>query len=66
MTYTKDNIIGVEFTVKGERVAKNYRVTRVSSKSNVVIMSEDFQFNANARQVLKFLNNGTWVVKQKQ
>ena len=66
MTFTRDNIVGVEFTVKGE-LEQTYNVIGFNIDGNPII---EWDTNGNkgtayypAGHVLYLLNNGTWIVK---
>jgi len=67
MTYDKSNIVGVEFTVKGERPPINYKIISVKDNKATIEWTEPLgdcrsTFSVK-RTVLKYLNNGTWIVK---
>lgn len=64
MTYTSDNIVGVEFTVKGEPEKVLYKIKSVENNRVIITWNNGgCHNNGNTTQIVKFLNNGTWIVK---
>lgn len=69
MTYNKENIIGVEFTVNGSvdntvYTVKDIRKTDMNvviSWSDEICSKETTKYNIST--ALHYLNNGTWIAK---
>lgn len=65
MTFTRDNIVGVEFTSpKGIK----YKIDGVNGVGSPIISWQTSQgthemVGYTMQRVLHFLNNGTWIVK---
>lgn len=65
MTYTKDNIKGLEFKVKGEKLDITYKIKAVDNKL-MTFTWHGFVTRCNLKAALTHLNNGTWIVNTKK
>lgn len=62
MTYTKENIIGVEFTVKGENQQEIYKIIRRDGE-RVILRWDKHSIRWPINEAIQGLNNGTWIAK---